>query len=157
MLFLLFGFWMLLGGQWTAEAALVGAVLSCALYLFLVMFLDYSPKKEWAVIRRLPRIVSYAFFLLGEIAKSAWAVIRLIWSPKMEPEPRLISVPTKLRTLAGKVLLSDSITLTPGTITVNIQDDHLFVHCLDKDFAIDENDFEMENRILNIEGGRQDA
>lgn len=157
MLILLFLFWMLLGGQWTGEAALVGAVLSCALYAFMAAFLGYSPKREWAVIKRLPRIIAYAGFLLAEIVKSAWAVLKMIWTPGLEPEPQLISVPTKLRTRAGKVLLSDSITLTPGTITVSIQDDRLLVHCLDRDFAIDENSFPMEDKILGIEGGKGDA
>ena len=57
MFFLLFGFWVLLNGSWTLEIALIGLVVSAALYAFIVKFMGYSPKKEWAIVRRLPRII----------------------------------------------------------------------------------------------------
>ena len=47
MFFLLFGFWVLLNGSWTLEIALIGLVVSAALYAFIVKFMGYSPKKEW--------------------------------------------------------------------------------------------------------------
>ena len=157
MFFLLFGFWVLLNGRWTAEIAVVGVVVCAALYAFMVAFMGYSPRKEWAVVKRLGRILAYAGYLVGEVVKSAFAVLRLIWSPKLEPEPKLISFRTKLRTDAGKVVLADSITLTPGTITVNVQGDRMLVHCLDTSFEIDEHDFEMEQRVMRVEGGHDHA
>ena len=57
MFFLLFGFWVLLNGSWTLEIALIGLLVSAALYAFIVKFMGYSPKKEWAIVRRLPRII----------------------------------------------------------------------------------------------------
>ena len=57
MFFLLFGFWVLLNGSWTLEIALIGLIVSAALYAFIVKFMGYSPKKEWAIVRRLPRII----------------------------------------------------------------------------------------------------
>ena len=157
MFFLLFGFWVLLNGRWTAEIAVVGLVICAALYAFMAAFMDYSPRKEWAVVKRLGRILGYAGYLVAEVVKSAFQVLRLIWSPRLVPEPKLISFRTKLRTDAGKVVLSDSITLTPGTITVNVKGDRMLVHCLDTSFEIDENDFEMEKRVMHVEGGHEDA
>ena len=157
MFFLLFGFWVLLNGRWTAEIAIVGLVICAALYAFIVAFLGYSPRREWAVVKRLGRILGYAGYLVTEVIKSAFQVLRLIWSPRLIPEPKLISFRTRLRTDAGKVVLSDSITLTPGTITVNVKGDRMLVHCLDTSFEIDENDFEMEKRVMRVEGGHEDA
>ena len=157
MFLLLFGFWVLLNGRCTVEIAVVGVVVCAALYAFLAAFLGYSPRKEWAVVRRLGRILAYAWYLAGEVVKSSVAVLRLIWSPRLVPEPKLISFHTDLRTDAGKVALADSITLTPGTITVNVQGDRLLVHCLDSSFEIDESDFEMERRVMRVEGGHPDA
>ena len=157
MFFLLFGFWVLLNGRWTAEIAVVGVVVCAALYAFMAAFMGYSPRKEWAIVKRLGRILAYTGYLVGEVVKSAFAVLRLIWSPKLEPGPKLISFRTKLRTDAGKVVLADSITLTPGTITVNVQGDRMLVHCLDTSFEIDEHDFEMEQRVMRVEGGHKDA
>ena len=157
MFFLLFGFWVLLNGHWTLEIAIVGVVVCAALYAFMAAFMGYSPRKEWAVAKRLGHIVAYAGYLACEVVKSAFAVLKLIWSPKLVPEPKLISFHTKLRTDAGKVVLADSITLTPGTITVNVKGDRMLVHCLDASFEIDENDFEMQERVLRVEGGHKDA
>ena len=157
MFFLLFGFWVLLNGRWTVEIAVVGLVICAALYAFMAAFMGYSPRREWAVVKRLGRIFRYAGYLIAEVVKSSLAVLRLIWSPKLVPEPKLITFRTGLRTDAGKVVLSDSITLTPGTITVGVQGDQMLVHCLDSSFEIDENDFEMEKRVMRVEGGHGDA
>ena len=157
MFFLLFGFWVLLNGRWTAEIAVVGLVVSGAIYAFIAAFLGYSPRKEWALLKRAGRILAYGGYLVREVVKSSVAVLKLIWSPRLVPEPKLISFHTRLRTDAGKVVLSDSITLTPGTITVNVQGDRMLVHCLDTSFEINENDFEMERRVMRVEGGHKDA
>ncbi len=155
MFFLLFAFWLILNGQWTSEIAVTGVVLCALLYLFICKFMDYSPKKEWACLRRLPRAIVYFFYLVGEIAKSAWATIKLIWSPKEIVRPEVTTFHTKLRTNPGKVILANSITMTPGTITVDVRDDLFLVHCLDETFAEGLDDSEMEKRIMQIEGGKR--
>jgi len=155
MFFLLFAFWLILNGQWTSEIAVTGVVLCALLYLFICKFMDYSPKKEWACLRRLPRAVVYFFYLVGEIAKSALATIKLIWSPKEIIRPEVTTFRTKLRTDPGKVILANSITMTPGTITVDVRGDLFLVHCLDETFAEGLEDSEMEKRIMQIEGGKR--
>ena len=157
MFFLLFGFWILLNGQWTTEIALVGVVVCGLLYAFIAAFMDYSPHKEWAVARRLGKAACYAVYLVGEVFKSAFAVIRLIWSPRLVTEPRLSSFHTRLRTDAGKVVLANSITLTPGTITVDVRKDKFLIHCLDQEFDVGQEGFDMESRVMQVEGGEHDA
>ena len=152
MYFLLFGFWVLLNGKWTTEIAIVGVIVCAALYAFMCTFMDYSPRKEWKIARRSGRIAGYFFYLVGEIFKSAWGTMVLIWSPEKEIEPRVTSFRTRLRTDAGKVVLANSITMTPGTITVDVQDDLFLIHCLDESFDVGQEGFEMEDRILRIEG-----
>lgn len=153
MFFVFFFFWLLLNGQFTLEIAMVGVVLSALLYAFVVKFMDYSPKKEWALFCRVPKIIFYIFYLIKEIFKSAFQTIHYIWSPSEEVEPRLVSFKTKLKTKAGKVVLANSITMTPGTITVAISKDKLLVHALDSSFAVDLEGSEMEKHIKSIEDG----
>lgn len=155
MFFVFFGFWLLLNGRWTTEIAVVGVVLSALLYLFAWKFMDYGPKKEWAVARRLFRIIGYFFYLVGEIFRSAAQTIHYIWSPRDQVVPTLTSFRTRLRTDAGKVVLANSITMTPGTITVSIQEDKLLVHCLDETFAEGLEGSEMERRVMRVEGGKR--
>ena len=152
MYFLLFGFWVLLNGKWTAEIAIVGVIVCAALYAFMCSFMGYSPKKEWQLALRVPKIIGYFFYLVGEIFKSAWGTMVLIWSPEKEIQPRVTSFRTRLKTDAGKVVLANSITMTPGTITVNVEEDRFLIHCLDESFDVGTEGFEMEDRILAIEG-----
>ena len=152
MYFILVGFWVLLNGWWDAEIALVGAIVCAALYAFMMAFMGYSPRKEWQLAKRLPRIFGYFLYLVREIFLSSWQTIRLIWSPDKEIEPRVTSFRTRLRTDAGKVVLANSITMTPGTITVDVQDDLFLIHCLDESFDMGAEGFEMENRIARVEG-----
>lgn len=152
MYFLLFGFWVLLNGKWNAEIAIVGAIICAALYAFMAAFMGYSPKKEWQLFKRIPKIVGYFLFLVKEIFGSSWQTMKLIWSPAKEIEPRVTSFHTRLRTDAGKVVLANSITMTPGTITVDVQDDLFLIHCLDDSFDMGTEGFEMEDRIVRLEG-----
>ncbi len=154
----LFAFWWILNGQMTLELALIGLVLGILLRLFAWKFMGFSLRKEWAVVRRIPALLGYVVFLVGEIAKAAVKTIRLIWSPTLICEPKLAAFRTRLRTREGKSVLANSITLTPGTITVDIRDDRFLVHCLDRDFGEGLEDSEMEKRILRVEkGGSADA
>ena len=61
--------------------------------------------------------------------------MQLILSPKMEVEPKLVRFRTDLKTDLARVILANSITLTPGTITVTLEGDEYLVHCLDKSMA----------------------
>ncbi len=156
MFFILFAFWVILNGQWTGEIAIVGLVLSALLYLLMWKFMDYSPKREWAVVKRLPGLIAYFFYLVREIFKAAWGTIQFIWSPSQVVEPEVKSFRTKLKSGWGKVVLANSITLTPGTITVDVRDDVMLVHCIDQSFGEGLEDSDMEHRIQKIEeGGRK--
>ena len=149
--FLLFGFWVLLNGQWTGEIAVVGAVLSGLIYLFCWKFMDYSPRKEWALLKRVPWALAYLAALVREIVRSCMATIRLVWSPSLVPQPCLKSFETKLKGNYAKVMLANSITITPGTITVNMQGNKLLVHCLDEDFAEGLADSALDKRLMKLE------
>lgn len=158
MLLVLFGFWLLLNGRVTLEIALTGLVLSALLYAFIWKFMGYSPRKEWAVIRRLPRFMGFLGLLLREIFRSAFATIRLIWSPRRRAAPRLVSFRTDLRTEAGRTVLANAITLTPGTIIVDVQGERFLVHCLDGEFARGLDGGRLERRAEALEkGGAADA
>ena len=146
----LFGLWMLLEGRWTVETVLTGIVLSTLVYLFCWKFLDYSPRREWAVIRRIPRAVGYLFWLIGQIFVSGFMTISRIWSGR-EVRPHLVSFRSALRTDPGRVLLSQSITLTPGTLTVDQRNGRFLVHALDDAYTEGLQDSEMEKRILELE------
>ena len=62
-------------------------------------------------------------------------MLKLILSPRLTPEPRLVRFRTDLKSGLAKVMLANSITLTPGTITVTVEGNEFLIHCLDEELA----------------------
>ena len=151
MFIIYFLLWVILNERLTAEIAILGAVISMALYLFTVKFMDYSPKREWAAIRKIPRALKYVFFLIKEIVLSNFHVIHFILSPRYEVEPQLVYFKTKLTNEIDRVVLANSITLTPGTITVSAEKNLMCVHCLDKSLSEGLENSTFEQKLLDLE------
>lgn len=127
--------WLILNGRITTEICIFGGCISAALFLFMCRFMDYSLKKEMLLFRLVPLLLQYFWVLVKEIVKANVCVLKIILSPEMQPEPALVYFDTKLQTGVAKVMLANSITLTPGTITVSVEENHFCVHCLDKELA----------------------
>jgi len=77
-------------------------------------------------------------------------VAALALNPKMPIDPKIITFKTKLESDVSWVTLANSITLTPGTVTVDIKDGVFYVHALSKKVADDLNTGEMEDRVAHI-------
>ena len=135
MLLLLFALWLVFNGKVTLEIVAFGIVLSLAVYLFCCKFLEYSPKRELCALRLLPQGIGYFFVLIWEIVKANCTAVSLIVSPKYEVEPVLVTFRTELKTDLAKTILANSITLTPGTIAVELTEEEFKVHCLDKEMS----------------------
>lgn len=127
--------WIILNGRITLEIFAFGMAICALLYLFVCKFTDFSVKKDIGLMRRFSGILTYAYVLVKEIIKANLAVIHLIVSGRDEIEPVLVSFKSKLKSNAARAFMANAITLTPGTITVSLEDDEYMVHCLDKDLA----------------------
>ena len=135
MSFLIFAVWLILNGKATAEICLFGGIISAALLVFMCKFMDYNLKKEQLVWGLAPFFLRYIWVLVEEIVKANVCVLRLILTPGLEPEPALIYFDTGLKSGTAKMILANSITLTPGTITVSVEGERFCVHCLDLELA----------------------
>lgn len=152
MLVLFFLAWIIFNGRITLEIVLFGIVISGLVFAFVCKFMDYSIKKELRIYKKIPNFFKYIFLLIKEIIKANIAVIKMILTRKEVPEPTLVRVHTDLKSEAAKVVLANSITLTPGTITVSMTEDTLLVHCLDKSFSEGMEDSEFVKRLEKMEG-----
>lgn len=135
MFILFFLIWVLFNGQLTAEIAAFGVVIAGVMYWFLCKFFNYSPRYDLFLWRKAPLLIQYLFTLIVEIIKANLVVFKMIYSAEYEAEPAIVHFKTDLRSTFARVLLANSITLTPGTITVVLADDEYTVHCLDKELA----------------------
>lgn len=152
MFVLLYVLWFILNGRVTGEIALIGLPICAALYWFVCKFMDDSPKKEWRLIKKLWGAVKYCVILIYEIVQANMAVMRLILSPKYVVEPEIRTFVPELKSDMARTILADSITLTPGTITVNMEDKALTVHCLDKSLGSELENSPQEIRLRKLEG-----
>lgn len=153
MLFLLFvAMWIVFNGRFTIEILIFGIVISAALYLFVWKIMGFGPKQEKELLRKFPKMVRYGWLVFVEIIKANWGVLKIVLNPKSKIEPKMVYFKTDLKKETTKVALANSITITPGTITVNISDDVVCVHALDASMAdgIDECDFVV--RLREMEG-----
>lgn len=135
MYILFFLIWIIFNGQLTWEIAAVGAVIAGLMYAFICKFLDYKPQTDFLIGKKLFLILYYVVVLVKEIIKANFTVIRMITSSQIEMEPVIVRFKTTLKTTPARILLANSITLTPGTITVFMEEDEFVVHCLDKELA----------------------
>ncbi|HPF86738.1 MAG TPA: Na+/H+ antiporter subunit E [Candidatus Limiplasma sp.] len=151
MLTALFLLWIAFNGRITLEIVGIGIVITGVLYLFCAKFLGYRLKDEIRALRKVPQVISYIFLLLFEIVKASLMLTRIVVNPRYEVKPQLITFHTPLNTTFARSVLANSITLTPGTISVFCEGDKLTVHCLDPIFADGIEDLVFQQRLLKLE------
>ncbi len=148
---LFFVFFIILNGKITLEICIFGAVISALATLFSAKFLGYRIKKELRFYRFIGLYLKYAALVVKEIFIANVAVIRMIFDFKYKPQPVLVSFTTPLKSEYARVALANSITLTPGTITVRLDGDKYTVHCLDERFVCDFNESSFTKALKKME------
>lgn len=127
--------WIILNGRVTPEILLLGIPIAAAVFLFARAAFGYSARTEFKVLRYAPLAAVYLVNLMVEIVKASLNVIGIILRPGRKPDPVLIEFDSHLPTDFQNVVLANSITLTPGTVTVDMTGSHFTVHCLVPEFA----------------------
>lgn len=135
MYLLFFLLWIIFNGKITWEIAAFGAVLAGVMYWFICRFLDYRPAMDILVCRKFFGFLHYIIVLVKEIIKANFVVIGMIFTSRYELEPAIVHFHVNLKSRFARVMLANSITLTPGTITVSMAEGDYIVHCLDKSLA----------------------
>lgn len=99
------------------------------------------------------RSFSYIPWLIGQVVMSNIDVARRIWvmDPTSKLEPSMLSVQPTQKTFVGRVLYANSITLTPGTVSVRMLDDEILVHALHQGTADDVTEGTMNRKVTALE------
>ena len=136
MFVLLLGLFLIFAGSVTPTNLLMGAAVSGLITLFCAKFMGYSSKRFLKKLSKADEIAVYLAYLLKEIVRENFDVLRFIYR-KGQPKPRLVSFHGHLQSEPLRVLVANSITLTPGTYTVRLEGDEYAVHALDEYFQVD--------------------
>lgn len=145
----LYFFWLLLSGFFTAFLLSAGAGSALAVVLF-ARRMDLVDG-EGHPIHLGPKVMLYWPWLLKEIIKSAWDVSRIIVHPKLPISPTLVRFKPSQQTDVGLVIHANSITLTPGTITIEASSEEFLVHGLTRSSAEGTVASEMDRRVTACE------
>lgn len=122
--------WLLLNASLSWEVLVVGAIVATLLvaifpaYGFLFAGTQFSPETPSLVF-------GYLSLFLRELVKSNLDVARRVIAPEVRINPGIVEIKTKLKHPTYRLILANSITLTPGTLTVDMIDDSLFIHWID--------------------------
>ncbi len=122
--------WLLLTGTLKKDELIIGGF---SLVLIAVLFYGYSDL--YRAVKITPKIILfyplYLFIFLKELLKANIDVALRVINPALPINPGIVAVKTDLKSPLSKLILANSITLTPGTLTVDIKDDTLFIHWID--------------------------
>jgi len=145
----LFGFWLALTASLRPLDLAIGLALSVLLGLWAARFLwpDDAPV---LTARQAARVLLYIPHLLVAIVVAAVQVAEIVVQPHMPIQPVLIRHRTQFKRDVSRVAFANSITLTPGTLTVDIEENTFVIHCIAEGFADDITNGDLERRITRV-------
>lgn len=145
----LVAFWLLNSGHNTALILFLG-LFSIALVLFISHRMDVVDHESQPLYLS-PNIFGYYFWLTKKVIQSNITVVKHIWLGKESISPTLKKIKISQKTDMGKVIYANSITLTPGTVVIDLVDDEIIVHALRFNDFETLNTGEMDRRVSLLE------
>jgi len=142
--------WLLMSGIY--EPMVIGfGVASVLLVIYVTIRMDDVDGDRIFVRLHPIALAKYAGWLLVEIAKANWAVTKIILAPGLPVRQHLFAVPYTQKTDLGQVIFANSITLTPGTISVETESGHFLVHAVSYGPDDDATLADMDRRVSGAE------
>jgi multicomponent Na+:H+ antiporter subunit E len=142
-------FWLANTGHYTALMLSLG-IMSIALVVHIAHRMDVVDHEAQPVHLTL-KIFGYYAWLIKEIFLANLLVVKHIWLGNTSISPTFATITANQKTEMGKVIYANSITLTPGTVTVNIEGDKFLVHALLRESIEDLESDEMNRRVTQLE------
>jgi multicomponent Na+:H+ antiporter subunit E len=146
----LYAFWLLLSGLFTPFLLAAGAGCALAVLAF-ARRMDVIDREGHPIHLGWRALFSYWPWLIKEIAKSSWDVSRRILDPRLPISPTLARFRPSQKSELGLVIHANSITLTPGTVAVEVEAGEFLVHALTREGAAGLAGSEMDRRVAALE------
>ena len=148
-----FALWIILCGNITAEILLFGAVVSLLVFWFTCRYCKWSIQREMVFWRLLPAGLHYILLLLREILLSNLAMLQITFRRDFREQcrPVLVKVHAPFRSNIAKMTLANSITLTPGTITVENLGKDFLIHCFNATYSVNMGEMDLVRQLIKME------
>lgn len=147
---LMMGFWLLMATSVHWQHILVGTIFSLILVLFW-SHLVIAEQQTQFTIKQVYLLIKYFIKLVLEVISANIAVAMIVLNPRLNISPGIIIMRCELKRTLLRVLFVNSITLTPGTITLDLEDNLLIVHAITEDMAEGVLDWDLNKRLLEME------
>ena len=135
MILFLFSFWIILNQKITLEILLFGVGIVAAVFLFMCRSMNYSLKSELKVYKLAGLFIAFSAVLVWEVIKANVAVASIVLFRSKNYNPVIVHIDIPLKHSFTRTLMANSITLTPGTITVDENNGEYVIYCLDEPFS----------------------
>jgi multicomponent Na+:H+ antiporter subunit E len=120
-------FWLMLTSSLAGDSLLLGLLVSLAIAVFFREGLSFFTEFRFTPEAVVAGFQYYGFFFM-ELIKSNFRLAAIVIAPSLPIDPGIVKVRTKLKSRMGRLMLANSITLTPGTLTVAVEGEWLYVH-----------------------------
>lgn len=148
LLFVLMAVWLLWSGLFEPSLLVLGLV-SCVITFLLVRRMGYLEDRIFA-LRYSFRLLGYWGWLVREVIKSSLEVSRIVMDPRLPISPRVLEIKATSQHPVDQVILANSITLTPGTLALDLHKGVIKVHTLTEAGARDLMTGEMDRRVAQL-------
>lgn len=152
LLLVLAGVWVLWSGHYDSARLMGLGAISCGLVVWIAwrMRIVDDEGQPLSIATRLPL---FLVWLTVEVIKANLDVAKRVLNPKLPISPALARLPAPQRTDLGKVIYANSITLTPGTVSIELDEESILVHALSTDGIADLSGGNMAQTVCKLEGG----
>lgn len=129
-LIIYFLFWLAYTASFAAEEIIIGIIIAALLSLF--TYKSFSQlKSDNNILKKIISFTAYIPIFIIEMVKANIDVARRVINPNLPINPGIVKINTDLSSDYAKLFLANSITLTPGTLTMDVKDDNLYIHWID--------------------------
>jgi len=148
----LFLLWVIFNAKLNWEIVVTGLLVTAFVYRFMCKHMGYSYKADLAIIRNLPTGIQFIGVLIWQVILANIEVSGFVFRKHAEIKPQLVFFKTRLNSDTARTALANSITLTPGTITVSEDEGILGVHCLNSHMGEDMDNSDFVTILAKMEG-----
>lgn len=145
----LFACWLIFSGK-LESFFIISGLFSCALTVYIAHRMDVADHEghPMHIISRRPFL--YWLWLGGQVFISAWEVTRTVWCPRLKITPTLAWIPDGQDSDLGRATYANSITLTPGTVCINVENGRMEIHALQADSVEHLLEGDMQKRVRRM-------
>jgi multicomponent Na+:H+ antiporter subunit E len=136
-------FWVLLNQSLAADVLLIGVLVSAIISVLFYPGLSFFTEFRFTRAALIAGFRYYGYFF-AELLRSNLQIAGIVLSPSLPIKPAIVRVRTRLKSRMGRLMLANSITLTPGTMTVDMEGEWLYIHCV----QLDDCDLETATREI---------